>query len=45
MNRKIIDGIKKEKKIIQFPFGEMLMVRIIDSFPVFAQDIISRVDY
>jgi NADP-dependent 3-hydroxy acid dehydrogenase YdfG len=41
----IIEGIKKEKKIIQFPLSLVLMVRLIDSFPVYIQDIISMLDY
>lgn len=34
----IIDGIRKEKKVIQFPLGQVLMIRIQDLFPVFAYD-------
>lgn len=34
----IINGIKKEKKIIQFPFFQVLMTRLTDQFPVFAYD-------
>ena len=40
----IINGIKKGKKTIQFPFDQMLMVRITDLFPVFVQDIISKLE-
>jgi short-subunit dehydrogenase len=34
----IIEGIKKSKKIIQFPLNQVLMIRIQDLFPVFAYD-------
>jgi len=34
----IIDGIKKEKKIIQFPFIQALATRFVDLFPPFVYD-------
>ncbi|RLF27257.1 MAG: alcohol dehydrogenase [Thermoplasmata archaeon] len=34
----IVRGIKKEKKIIQFPLLQVVMVRLTDLFPVFAYD-------
>lgn len=34
----IIKGIKKEKKVIQFPLGQVLMIRSMDRLPVFAYD-------
>jgi NADP-dependent 3-hydroxy acid dehydrogenase YdfG len=34
----IINGIKKEKKIIQFPTLQVLMTRTMDKFPVFVYD-------
>jgi len=34
----IIEGIKKRKKVIQFPLGQVLMIRATDMFPVFAYD-------
>ncbi|MEE8565070.1 MAG: SDR family oxidoreductase [Candidatus Thermoplasmatota archaeon] len=34
----IIKGIKKEKKIIQFPFFQVLMIRTMDKFPNFVYD-------
>ena len=34
----IIKGIKKEKKIIQFPFFQVLMTRTMDKFPNFVYD-------
>jgi NADP-dependent 3-hydroxy acid dehydrogenase YdfG len=34
----IINGIKKEKKIIQFPLQQVLMIRTMDKFPVFVYD-------
>jgi len=36
----IINGIKKGKKVIQFPLGQVLMIRMQDYFPVFAYDMI-----
>jgi len=35
----IVSGIKKNKKIIQFPLNQVLMIRIQDLFPVFAYDL------
>ena len=34
----IINGIEKGKKIIQFPFGQVLMIRTMDKFPVKVYD-------
>lgn len=34
----IIRGIQKEKKVIQFPFFQVLTIRLTDLFPVFAYD-------
>lgn len=34
----IVSGIKKGKKVIQFPINQVLMIRIQDLFPVFAYD-------
>ncbi|MFH1101695.1 MAG: SDR family NAD(P)-dependent oxidoreductase [Methanobacteriota archaeon] len=34
----IINGIKKEKKIIQFPLSQVLMIRLTDLFPPFTYD-------
>jgi short-subunit dehydrogenase len=34
----IINGIKKEKKIIQFPLLQVLMIRTMDKFPNFVYD-------
>lgn len=34
----IIKGIKKEKKIIQFPLSQVIMIRAIDMFPVSIYD-------
>ena len=34
----IIDGIKKEKKVIQFPLSQVLMIRLTDFFPDVAYD-------
>jgi len=34
----IVEGIKKRKKVIQFPLGQVLMIRAMDMFPVFAYD-------
>jgi NADP-dependent 3-hydroxy acid dehydrogenase YdfG len=34
----IIRGIKNKKKIIQFPFGQVLMIRTMDNFPVMVYD-------
>ncbi len=34
----IVSGIKKGKKVIQFPLNQVLMTRIQDLFPVFAYD-------
>jgi len=34
----IIGGIKKGKKVIQFPFVQVALVRMTDMFPVFAYD-------
>ncbi|RLI64290.1 MAG: alcohol dehydrogenase [Candidatus Asgardarchaeum californiense] len=36
----IINGIKKEKKVIQFPLMQVLMVRMTDLLPIFAYDAI-----
>lgn len=36
--RYIISGIRKDKKVIQFPLNQVLMIRIQDLFPVFAYD-------
>ena len=36
--RIILSGIKKGKKVIQFPISQVLMTRIQDLFPVFAYD-------
>ena len=36
----IINGIKRKKKIIQFPFSQVLMTRLGDLFPTFAYDMI-----
>ena len=36
----ILNGIKKGKKVIQFPLSQVLMVRMTDLFPVFAYDLI-----
>lgn len=35
----IIKGLKKEKKVIQFPFYQVLPTRITDLFPAFAYDL------
>ena len=35
----IIKGLEKEKKIIQFPFSQVLIVRSTDMFPPFAYDL------
>jgi short-subunit dehydrogenase len=35
----IVNGIKKDKKVIQFPIGQVLSIRIQDLFPPFAYDI------
>jgi len=34
----IISGVKKSKKIIQFPFSQVLLTRIGDLFPTSAYD-------
>jgi short-subunit dehydrogenase len=34
----IINGIIKDKKVIQFPLGQLLMTRAMDMFPVFVYD-------
>ena len=34
----IIDGIKKGKKVIQFPLGQVALIRMMDAFPVSAYD-------
>ena len=34
----IVEGIKKRKKVIQFPLGQVLMIRAMDMFPIFAYD-------
>ena len=34
----IIKGIKRNKKIIQFPFSQVALIRITDYFPVFVYD-------
>ncbi|RLF39712.1 MAG: alcohol dehydrogenase [Thermoplasmata archaeon] len=36
----IINGLKKEKKVIQFPLSQVLLVRIQDLLPPFAYDLI-----
>ena len=36
--RIIIDGIMKERKVIQFPFSQVALVRMTDAFPVNAYD-------
>lgn len=36
--KKIIDGVKKEKRVIQFPLMQVLATRISDLFPPFAYD-------
>jgi len=36
----IINGIKKGKKVIQFPMGQVLITRIQDLFPPYAYDMI-----
>lgn len=36
----IIKGIKKRKKVIQFPFWQVVMNRIQDYFPIFAYDLL-----
>ena len=36
----IVKGIKRGKKIIQFPIAQVLMIRMTDLFPVFAYDAI-----
>ena len=38
----IIEGIRKGKKIIQFPLGQVLATRVQDLFPVFAYDDMDR---
>lgn len=38
--RIIVNGIKKGKRVIQFPLSQVLVVRIQDFFPVFAYDLI-----
>jgi NADP-dependent 3-hydroxy acid dehydrogenase YdfG len=34
----IVDGIKKERKVIQFPFNQFILTRMTDLFPIFAYD-------
>jgi len=36
---KILDGIKKGKKVIQFPLNQVLLIRMQDQFPPFAYDL------
>lgn len=38
----IIDGIKKEKKIIQFTFGAVLGIKILKALPIWLFDLISQ---
>ena len=34
----IIEGIKREKKVIQFPLSQVILIRMEDKFPIFAYD-------
>ena len=36
----ILKGIKKGKKVVQFPLGQVLLIRMQDYFPVFAYDMV-----
>jgi hypothetical protein len=35
----MLKGIKKEKRVIQFPIGQVMMIRIQDLFPPMAYDL------
>ena len=35
----IIKGVKKEKKVIQFPLSQVFIIRLTDLFPSFAYDL------
>ncbi len=35
----IVNGVEKNKKVIQFPIGQILLVRMMDLFPPFAYDL------
>ena len=35
----IVSGIEKQKRVIQFPLGQVLMIRLQDLFPPFAYDL------
>jgi short-subunit dehydrogenase len=34
----IIEGIKKEKKVIEFPFSQVLLIKLTNMFPIWAYD-------